>query len=99
MENINKPLHLQMFETVRQGNNLLSFSELIQQFKYLSVVYHKNFCQAAMKSLYFTELYGEYTKKHRAVNKKILRETPYLLSALCVTYCIIKRVVCSDNRI
>ncbi len=44
-ENINKPLHLEMFETVRQGNNLLSFSELRQQFKYLSVVYLQNGCQ------------------------------------------------------
>jgi hypothetical protein len=34
-ENINKPIHLKMFETVRQGNNQLSFSELRQQFQYL----------------------------------------------------------------
>ena len=44
-ENINKPLNFEMFETVRQGNNLLSLSELKQQFKYLSVVYLQNGCQ------------------------------------------------------
>ena len=32
-ENINKTLHLEMFEVVRLGNNLLSFSELKQYFQ------------------------------------------------------------------
>gem|GEM_PF-6377773 len=27
-ETINKPIHLEMFETVRHNNNLLSFNEL-----------------------------------------------------------------------
>lgn len=44
-ENINKPIHLKMFETVRQGNNQLSFSELRQQFQYLSVIYLQNGCK------------------------------------------------------
>ena len=43
-ENINKSLHNGKFETVLQGNNLLSFNELKQQFNYLSVVYLKNGC-------------------------------------------------------
>ena len=44
-ENINKTLNLEMFETVHQGNNLLSFNELKQQFQYLSVVYLEQGCQ------------------------------------------------------
>jgi hypothetical protein len=43
-ENINKSLHHGKFETVLQGNNLLSFNELKQQFNYLSVVCLKNGC-------------------------------------------------------
>lgn len=43
-ENINKPLHLEMFEPVRQGNTLLTFSELRQQYEFLSVVYLQNGC-------------------------------------------------------
>src|SRR5690554_324608 len=44
-ETINKPIHLEMFETVRHNNNLLSFNELRQQYDYLSVVYLQNGCQ------------------------------------------------------
>ena len=43
-ENINKPLHLGMFKTVRQSNTLLSFNEWRQQFQYLSVIYLQNGC-------------------------------------------------------
>ena len=44
-ETLNKTLHLEMFETVRQGNTLLSLDELRQQFDFLSVVYLQNGCQ------------------------------------------------------
>ena len=44
-ESINKHLSLEMFETVHQGNNLISLSELKQQYKYLSVVYLQTGCQ------------------------------------------------------
>ena len=44
-ETINKPIHLEMFETLRHTNNLLSFNELRQQYDYLSVVYLQNGCQ------------------------------------------------------
>lgn len=44
-ENINKPLHLGMFETVRQQNTLLPFDDFRQQYEFLSVVYLQNSCQ------------------------------------------------------
>jgi hypothetical protein len=44
-ENINKPLHLGMFETVRQQNTLLPFDDFRQQYEFLSVVYLQNGCQ------------------------------------------------------
>ena len=44
-ENINKPLHLKMFETVRQGNTLIPFDDFRQQYEFLSVVYLQNGCQ------------------------------------------------------
>jgi len=43
-ENLNKPLILQMFQTVQQANNLLFFEELKQNHGYLSVVYLQNSC-------------------------------------------------------
>lgn len=42
---INKKLHLEMFEMVRQGNTFLSLDELRQQYEFLSVVYLQNGCQ------------------------------------------------------
>lgn len=43
-DTINKKLHLEMFEMVRQGNVFLSLNELRQQYKFLSVIYLKNGC-------------------------------------------------------
>lgn len=45
-ESLNKPLHLEMFEVVRQGNTLLSFDELRQKYQYLSVVYLEDGCRS-----------------------------------------------------
>ncbi len=44
-EILNKPLHLEVFGTVRQGNTLLPFDDFRQQFDFLSVVYLQNGCQ------------------------------------------------------
>jgi hypothetical protein len=42
---INKTLHLDMLETVQQGNNLLPFDHIRQQHKHISVVYLQNGCR------------------------------------------------------
>ena len=44
-ETINKNLHLEMFDRVRQGNTFLSLDELRQKYDYLSVVYLQNGCK------------------------------------------------------
>ncbi len=44
-DTLDQTLHLEIFETVQQGNNLISFQEFRQQFKYISVVYLQNSCQ------------------------------------------------------
>lgn len=43
-ENINKTLHLNMFETVQQANSLLSYKEFREQNNYISVIYLQNSC-------------------------------------------------------
>ncbi len=43
-ENINKTLHLNMFETVQQANSLLHYSEFRNQNKFSSIVYLQNSC-------------------------------------------------------
>lgn len=44
-ENINKTLHLSMFETVQQANTLFTYDEFRNQHKFLSIIYLQNGCQ------------------------------------------------------
>jgi hypothetical protein len=45
-ENINKPIRLEMFETVRKGNIQIPYDDFRQKFEFLSVVYLQNGCQS-----------------------------------------------------
>jgi len=42
--NLNKTVNLEMFETVQQGNNIMSFTEFRQMYRYISIVYLEDGC-------------------------------------------------------
>jgi len=44
--NLNKALKLDMFETVQQGNIIMSFNEFRKKYKYISVVYLEDGCRS-----------------------------------------------------
>ncbi len=44
-ENIDRPIHLNMFETVQQAGDTLLYSAFRSQYKFLSVIYLENSCE------------------------------------------------------
>lgn len=63
-ENLNKTLKLDMFETVQQGNTLMSYNEFRKKFKYISVVYLEDGCKSCYPK------FIEWQKKMGSINTR-----------------------------
>lgn len=59
-ETLGKDLNLRMFDTIRFQGDSLSLDEVIQRFKYISVVYLQNGCSPC---------YDKYVRWHKEMNK------------------------------
>ena len=69
-EVLNKSVQVEMLQTIHQGNNTLSFSDLKQRYKYISIVYLKDGCSPCYPK--FTEWLNKINLVRRPENYAVL---------------------------